>query len=210
MRSPLVLVSSLLLISGAGAVKAHVYAGRAAQSPASTSAPLAPEPIASPSGHAASVLTASPILASGAQPILRGIFLVEGGYGRAYLEDPRTGTITAYALGDTVGDSRIERIQEDRVVLQRGNELVQLRLGAQGTAMPSKGGEADIPAPRPAAPTGVSPSSGQSSAIRSGAGDATIISNGQPWLDRLGIPQGALSRAIETALPGQESNNLED
>jgi hypothetical protein len=204
-----VLVLSLLLISGAGAVKAYVYAGRAAQPPASTSALLAPEPTPRPS-HTTRVLTASPILASGDQPILRGIVLVEGGYRRAYLEDPRTGTITGYVLWDTVGDSRIERIQADRVVLRRGNELVRMRLGAQSTAMPSQAGEADFPAPRPAAPTSISPSSSHSSAIQSGAGDAPIIGNGQAWLDRLGIPQGALSRAIETALPGQESNNLED
>ena len=155
------------------------------------------------------LLTASPILASGDQPILRGIVLVEGGHRRAYFEDPRTGTITGYVLWDTVGDRRIERIQADRVVLRRGNELVQMRLGAESTAMPSQAGE-DFPAPRPAASTSISPSSSHSSAIQSGAGDASIIGNGQAWLDRLGIPQGALSRAIETALPGQESNNLED
>jgi hypothetical protein len=39
------------------------------------------------------------------------------------------------------------------------------------------------------------------------------IGNGQPWLDRLGIPPEALSRAIEEAQqfsPGPDADNLKD
>ena len=127
---------------------------------------------------------------------------------RAYIEDPRTGKVTGYALGDTVGDSRIERIQVDRVVLRHRHEIVQLLLGVQLTPMSSHAPEADTPPQRRADATSLSPSSGRSSAIKSGPGDGQIIGNGQAWLDRLGIPQGALSRAIESALPAQDSSDL--
>jgi hypothetical protein len=155
--------------------------------------------------------TAPAVPTSGApQPILRGVALVEGGYGRAYFEDPGTGRVTGYALGDTVGDSRIEGIQESRVVLGRGDETVQLLLGVQSTAMSSEAGEADIPPQGAAAGPGGSPSSGQSSAIRWQPGNPPIVGNGQPWLDRLGIPQGALPRAIESASPAQQPNDPDD
>ncbi len=154
--------------------------------------------------HAASIPTPDE-----PEPILRGVTLVEGGYRRAYIEDPRTGKVTGYALGDTVGDSRIERIQVDRVVLRHRHEIVQLLLGVQLTPMSSHAPEADTPPTRRADATSLSPSSGRSSAIKSGPGDGQIIGNGQAWLDRLGIPQGALSRAIESALPAQDSSDLD-
>jgi hypothetical protein len=169
-----------------------------------------------------SVLMLSLLLASGAravaadaaptpasQPILRGIALVEGGQARAYLEDPRTGMVTAYGLGDTVGESRIERIQEDRVVLRRGDEVVQLLLGVPSTAMSSDASGSDSPPQRVAAPD-VSATSGQSPPIQAERLDAPIIGSGQPWLDKLGIPRGALSQAIESAPPAEGSNNLDD
>lgn len=146
------------------------------------------------------ILVVSPsAVAQGPLPILRGIVLMESGEGRAYFEDPRTGMQAGYAPRDTVGDCQIEQIQEDRVVLRRGSELVQMLLGAQAPA----GGRS----PRSTGSTAVSP---PSSAIRSTPGAAPIIGNGQPWLDRLGIPLQALSRAIEQALPAQNSDNLDD
>jgi hypothetical protein len=232
MRSALVFVASLLLISDAGAVKAPEYPTQAARSPASMSPPSAPEVAASAPAPVPRVVPRPPVplsstftrinidrtvVASHAAsiptpdepaPILRGVTLVEGGYGRAYIEDPRTGKVTGYALGDTVGDSRIERIQVDLVVLRHRHEIVQLLLGVQLTPMSSHAPEADTPPQRRADATNLSPSSGRSSAIKSGPGDGQIIGNGQAWLDRLGIPQGALSRAIESALPAQDSSDL--
>ena len=40
--------------------------------------------------------------------------------------------------------------------------------------------------------------------------DAPIIGSGQPWLDRLGIPRGALSQAIESAVSAQESDGRDN
>jgi hypothetical protein len=113
-------------------------------------------------------------------PILRGIVLIDAGHARAYFEDPESGTLTAHAPRDIVGDSEIEQIQEDRVILRRGSERVHMLLGG-----PLPAGE--LP-PLPIA----------------------IIASGQPWLDHLGIPPQAFSRAIERALPAQGPDNLED
>jgi len=149
-------------------------------------------------------------VAEARQPILRGVILVEGGYGRAYVEDPSTGRVKAYALWDTLDDSRIERIQVDRVVLRRGHEIAQLLLSVQSTAMSSQTREAYVPAQRLADASDVSPSQGHAPAIRTESREAQVIGNGQAWLDTLGIPQGALSSAIESALPAEGSNDLAD
>jgi hypothetical protein len=125
----------------------------------------------------ASVATAEPLA------ILRGIVVTQHGEARAYLEDPRTGTLRVYAAGDTVADGRIEAIHEDRVVLRRGNELVQLLMGPLASA--------------------------QEDGARTARSGPTIGS-GQPWLDRLGIPAGVLSRAIEQAPTPQDRNDPDD
>lgn len=172
------LVATVLLLGGARAVGAHEAPG------------------------------AAPMLASEApQPILRGIALIEGGSARVYLEDPRTGMVTTYGLWDTVGDHRIERIQENGVVLRRGDELVHLLFGVQSTAVSSDG--PDLSPHRLAAPD-ASPASGRSAPIQSERLDAPIIASGQPWLDRLGIPRGALSQAIESAVSAQESDGRDN
>lgn len=130
-------------------------------------------------------------------PIVRGVALAEGQYARVYLEDPRTGMVTEYALGDTVDDSRIEEIKENLVVLRRGDELIQLVFGGPSAAA-TNDSRAAVPPQRPRAP-----------AITSEP-RAPIIGNGQPWLDQMGIPQGALSQAIESAVPDKEADAPDD
>ena len=125
----------------------------------------------------ASVATAEPLA------ILRGIVLTQHGEARAYLEDPRTGTLRAYVAGDTVAEGQIEAIHEDRVILRRGNELSQLLMGPLASA--------------------------QEREARTVRGGPTIGS-GQPWLDHLGISSEALSRAIEQAPAPQDRNDTDD
>ena len=48
--------------------------------------------------------------------------------GAAYLEDPVTGWVRAYRVGDTIGESQLVRIEPNRVILQRGGEQVEVRL----------------------------------------------------------------------------------
>jgi hypothetical protein len=155
--------------------------------------------------RSSSLLVASVLLiggfvscASADMPILRGIVMTASEDWRAYFEDPSTGILTGFARRDTVGDYQIEEIQENRVVLRRGRELIHVLLGVQ--AVPVAG-----------APSAMSSviSSG-SSTFRSNPGALPIIASGQPWLDRLGVPPLALSRAIELALPGLASDNLDD
>jgi hypothetical protein len=118
------------------------------------------------------------------------------GESRAYLEDAQTGSLAGYASRDLVGDSRIEEIRDDRVVLRHGDEVIHLFIGgASSTEDPADRASASS-APPPAAPkVEVEP--------------APVVGNGEAWLEHLGIPPQALSRAIE-AVPTQGPDNLED
>jgi hypothetical protein len=144
----------------------------------------------------ASLLMTSSVALAQALPILRGIVVTHSGVARAYFENPHTGALGAYAPGDLVGDSQIEAIYDDRVVLRRGGELVHVLMGSSSPTISSETTEVGHPV---AAVYQPDPTAGP------------IIGNGQPWLDRLGIPQQALSRAIEQALPAQDSDsNIKD
>jgi hypothetical protein len=144
------------------------------------------------------------MLASGAPAlILRGVALVEDGYARVYLEDPRTGVVTAYGPGDAVGDGRIERIEGDRVILRRADGLVHLIFGVPA-APPSEPDRAGVaPESRAAADASAAPARSAESVRDEGP----VIGSGQPWLDRLGIPRGALARAVESAIPAAEPDD---
>ena len=131
----------------------------------------------------ASVATAEPLA------ILRGVVVTQHGEARAYLEDPRTGMLRAYSAGDAIGDSEIEAIREDRVILRRGTEHVEVLMGTLASAP-----DGDAVTARATRETPIQPA-----VYRPNASGGPTIGNGQPWLDRLGIPPGALSRAIEEA-----------
>ena len=62
------------------------------------------------------------------RPRLHGIVLLPEGRGRAYLEDVQRQRVAAYSVGDLVGDSRVEQIKADRVVLRRGGETFEVLL----------------------------------------------------------------------------------
>ncbi len=138
-------------------------------------------------------------------PILRGIVLTHSGTWRAYFEDPATGALGPYAVGDIVGDGRIEEIQDDVVVLRRGSEVVRIVMGSAPAVSVSPLSSAP-PAPVSAAAPAPTP------VYQPDATTGPTIGNGQPWLDRFGIPPQALSRAIEEALPPQdpEAGNIKD
>jgi hypothetical protein len=127
-------------------------------------------------------------------PILRGIVVMPTGDSRAYFEDPQTGNLAGYAVRDVVGDSRIEEIRDDRVVLRHGGDVVHVFMG-WASATHDLGNRVSTLAPL--APV--------TSSVESGP----VIGNGEPWLDHLGISPKALSRAIE-AVPTKGSDNLED
>jgi hypothetical protein len=100
------------------------------------------------------------------KPKLYGIVLLPEGRGRAYLEDVQRRRVFAYAVGDEVGDARLEQIKSDRVVMRRGAETFEVLLhdptkprqpaGPSGVQSPEAGGAGrpvvgrpPVPAPTP-------------------------------------------------------------
>jgi hypothetical protein len=117
-------------------------------------------------------------------PILRGIIVMPSGDSRAYFEDAQTGHLAGYAVRDLVGDSRVEEIRDDRVVLRHGGYIVHVFLGGVSASR----------APSPLLP---------------GVKAGPAVDNGEAWLNHLGIPSKALSQAIER-VPTKGPDNLED
>ncbi len=108
---------------------------------------------------------AGPVVAAGPRPVLHGV-VVDGPKTRAYLEDPLLKRTFGYGVGDTIGGGRVESIAADRVVIGRGDGLVEVLLRdpskprpapaaatAAGPAAPS------APVPGAAGQTGIAPAS---------------------------------------------------
>ena len=70
---------------------------------------------------------AGPVVAAGPKPVLHGV-VMDGPKSRAYLEDPLLKRTFGYAVGDTVGGGRVESIAADRVVIGRGEGLLEVLL----------------------------------------------------------------------------------
>lgn len=88
---------------------------------------------------------AGPVVVAGPKPLLHGV-VMDGPKSRAYIEDALLKRTFSYGIGDTVGGSRVESITADRVVIGRGDGLVEVLLRD-----PSK----PRPAPTAATPTPV-------------------------------------------------------
>ena len=131
-------------------------------------APRAPRPVAAdtasavsvapPSAAAYGVITtknlfsasrseapAAPVVVAGPKPLLHGV-VMDGPKSRAYIEDALLKRTFSYGIGDSVNGGRVESISADRVVIGRGDGLVEVLLRD-----PSK----PRPAPTAAAPTPV-------------------------------------------------------
>ena len=153
-------------------------------------------------------------LAQSPVPVLRGIVITQSGGARAYFEDSTTGVLGAYAVGDVIDGNRIEQIREDVVVLRRGDEVISIQMGSAPESEASASG-AVAAAPPAVADPGPHSAPGVMPVYRPNPTGGPTIGNGQPWLDRLGIPPEALSRAIEQAQQQQpiqepDSDNLKD
>jgi len=77
---------------------------------------------------------------AGQKSVLHGVVL-DGDRSRAYLDDPVAKRVFGYAVGDSVVGGRLERILDDRVVIQRPEGMVEVLL--QDPAKP----QAEAPAP---------------------------------------------------------------
>lgn len=95
------------------------------------------------------------------RPYLHGVVLRREG-SLAYLEDPRTRKVYAYRVGDVIGEGQVLEILEDRVVIARAGERIEVLLRdpskpkAPAATTPAAARRAPPPAPPPA-PTRIHP-----------------------------------------------------
>ncbi len=65
--------------------------------------------------------------APAAKPILHGV-VIDGAKSRAFLEDPAAKRVAGYSAGDMIGDGKIQRISDDRVVIAKPKGLLEVLL----------------------------------------------------------------------------------
>jgi hypothetical protein len=110
-----------------------------------------------------------------AKPILHGV-VIDGAKSRAFLEDPAAKRLAGYSAGDMIGDGRIQRISDDRVVIARPEGLLEVLLrdpskprATAVNAAPTQQVPTGAPTPPPEVPSQGAPSarvrSRQSSAL---------------------------------------------
>jgi hypothetical protein len=97
-----------------------------------------------------------PTVAGGAVPVrptekprLYGVVIGADGGGRAYLWDPQTKRVFGYKVGDSLADTRVEQIANDRVTLRRGTDSYEVLLRDPSKPKPPPTAQAAVPPVQP-------------------------------------------------------------
>jgi hypothetical protein len=122
------------------------------------------------------LLLAGPAGGQDALPRLTGVVLTAQG-GAAYLEDPATGQVRAYRVGDVIGGLQLVRIEANRVVLHRGTEVVEVPLAG---VPPPPGVAPDPVVPPVPVPGDAAAGSNEAGPCPPTCAPATTILPGQP------------------------------
>jgi hypothetical protein len=103
-------------------------------------------------------------MAPGTKPILHGV-VIDGAKSRAFLEDPAAKRVVGYSAGDMIGNGRIQRISDDRVVIARAEGLLEVLLrdpskprATAVTAAPTQQAPTGTPTPPAEVPSEGAPS----------------------------------------------------
>jgi hypothetical protein len=104
-----------------------------------------------------------PVVAAGPKPLLHGV-VMDGPKSRAYLEDPLLKRTFSYGIGDTVGGGRVESIAADRVMIGRGDGLVEVLLRDPSKPRPTPTA-ATSPAATPSAATAAAATGAQAGPV---------------------------------------------
>jgi hypothetical protein len=94
---------------------------------------------------------AGPVAAAGPKPVLHGV-VVDGPKTRAYLEDPLLKRTFGYGVGDAIGGGRVDSIAADRVVIGRGDGLLEVLLRDPSKPRPAPAAAAEAGATAPSGP----------------------------------------------------------
>ena len=69
--------------------------------------------------------------------LLYGVIHGEGGW-LAYIEDPKSRTVTAYRIGDSIDGKTVETIEDERVILRGPEGAIEIRLSDEKPGVPKR------------------------------------------------------------------------
>lgn len=78
----------------------------------------------------------------------------------AFLEDSRTGATSVVRINDPLADGRIAKIEVDRILLERGDRAIEVRIGGSLDVSSTTETSAPVPVPEQTAATQPPPSTG--------------------------------------------------
>ncbi|MGH7318321.1 MAG: type II secretion system protein N [Candidatus Rokuibacteriota bacterium] len=145
------------------------------------------------------------------KPRLYGVVLGSRNGGLAYLEDPRTRKVFGYTVGDSVAESRLERIEADRVVMRRAGEVFEVLLRDPTKPRPAPAPQAPVTrTPQIPFPTGLPATEGSTVTPAPGGRSPVAQPGASPRRPAIRTPAPAPSPAPQTEVqPAPPSDDEE-